>query len=146
MSLVLKMATPQQRRWCVLQFAKKESVTAVQCTFRTQFHTEPPSQVSISKYPFNVNHSCQSFHHQGHCTKFGMSWIIVLKSAVWLAEHMSSLCEVCAKLLSFSIDWRRCEVLSMPHLFSVSFWKCKVLLCLPCISSIYFTVPQTSLC
>jgi hypothetical protein len=27
----------------------------------------------------------------------------------------------------FSIDWCGCEVLSMPRLFSVSFWKCTVL-------------------
>jgi hypothetical protein len=47
MPLVLKMATPQQRSWCVLQLAKKESVTAVQRAYRTQFHMEPPSQVSI---------------------------------------------------------------------------------------------------
>jgi hypothetical protein len=33
---------------------------------------------------------------------------------------------------SFCIDWCRFEVLSTPHLFSVSFWKCKVLLCSPC--------------
>jgi hypothetical protein len=47
MPLVLKMATPQQRSWCVLQVAKIESVTAVQRAFRTQFHMEPPSRVSI---------------------------------------------------------------------------------------------------
>jgi hypothetical protein len=46
MPLVLKMATPQQRSWCVLQLAKKQSETAVQCAFRTQFHMEPPSRVS----------------------------------------------------------------------------------------------------
>jgi hypothetical protein len=47
MPLVLKMATPQQRSWCVLQLAKKVSVTAVKRAFRTQFHIEPPS-----RYPF----------------------------------------------------------------------------------------------
>jgi hypothetical protein len=31
----------------------------------------------------------------------------------------------------FSIDWCRCNVRSTPHLFSVSFWNCKVLLCPP---------------
>jgi hypothetical protein len=34
---------------------------------------------------------------------------------------------------SFSIDWCRCKVLSTPHLFSVLFLKCKILLCSPCI-------------
>jgi hypothetical protein len=39
MPLVLKMVAPQQRSWCVLQLAKKESTStaAVQCAFRTQF-------------------------------------------------------------------------------------------------------------
>jgi hypothetical protein len=39
----------------------------------------------------------------------------------------------CKNFERFSIDWCRCEVLSTPHLFSVSFWKCKVLLCSLCI-------------
>jgi hypothetical protein len=39
MPLVLKMAAPQHRRWCVLQLAKKESVTSVQRAFRTQFYS-----------------------------------------------------------------------------------------------------------
>jgi hypothetical protein len=47
MPLVLKMATPQHGSWCVLQLAKKESVTAMQRAFRVQFHMEPPSRVSI---------------------------------------------------------------------------------------------------
>jgi hypothetical protein len=44
MQLVLKLATPQQRSWCVLQLAKKESVTAVPAAFRTQFHMKPPNE------------------------------------------------------------------------------------------------------
>jgi transposase len=47
MPLVLKMATAQQRSLCVLQLGKKESVTAVQRAFRTPFHMEPPSRISI---------------------------------------------------------------------------------------------------
>jgi hypothetical protein len=47
MPLVLKIATPQRMRWCVLQLANKESVTAVQRAFRTQFHMEPASRVSM---------------------------------------------------------------------------------------------------
>jgi hypothetical protein len=43
---------------CVVQLAKKESVTAVQHAFRTQFHMEPPSWVSIY-----VNHNCHSSHY-----------------------------------------------------------------------------------
>lgn len=33
-----------------------------------------------------------------------------------------------------AIKWYGREVLSMPHLFSVPFWKCKVLLWSPCIA------------
>jgi hypothetical protein len=40
----------------------------------------------------------------------------------------------------FSTDWRGCQVLSMPHLFSELFWKCKVLLCSPCIININFEI------
>jgi hypothetical protein len=63
MPLVLKMAIPQQRSWCVLQLAKKESVTAVKRVFRTQFHMEPPSRVSIYAWYKAANHKCHSFHH-----------------------------------------------------------------------------------
>jgi hypothetical protein len=39
MPLVLKVATPQQRIRRVLQLAKTDSVTAMQCVFRRQFHS-----------------------------------------------------------------------------------------------------------
>jgi hypothetical protein len=38
MPLALKMATPQQRSWCVVLLVEKQSVTAVQREFHTQFH------------------------------------------------------------------------------------------------------------
>jgi hypothetical protein len=129
MPLVLKMATPQQRSWCVLQLAKKESVTAVQRAFRTQFHTEPPSRVSIY-----VNHNCHSFHHQGHSAQ---SLGRVGLSSQHLPCDSRSTYRVSVRCVqnfeSFPIDWCVCEVLSTPNVFSVSFWKCKVLLCSPCI-------------
>jgi hypothetical protein len=43
---------------------------------------------------------------------------------------------------SFSIDLFRCEVLSSPHLFSVWFLKCKVLLCSACINDLYLVYLQ----
>jgi hypothetical protein len=165
MPLVLKMAKPQQRSWCVLQLAKKEFVTAVQDAFRIQFHMEPPNRVSIyawykkfeqkgcickNKSPgwpsvsdATVDHvqacfqcnpqksmrrasrelqlqqtspkSCVSIYLWNH-TNFNWSrlWnqkirpIIVLTSAVWLAEPISSLCVVCKKLWEFFINWCRC--------------------------------------
>jgi hypothetical protein len=62
MSLVLKMATPQQRIWCGLQLVKKASVTAVQRAFHTQFHMEQPSQVSMYAI-------CKKFKHKGFICK-----------------------------------------------------------------------------
>jgi hypothetical protein len=46
---------------------------------------------------------------------------------------------------SFSINWYGCEVLSMLHLFSVSFWKFTVLLCSPCIIELLWLVQHTYL-
>jgi hypothetical protein len=36
------MATPQQKAFCVLRFAKSESVSIVQREFRKQFQNDPP--------------------------------------------------------------------------------------------------------
>jgi hypothetical protein len=47
MSLVSKMATPQQRSWCVLQLWKKEFIAPVQREFRIQFHMEPSSRIHL---------------------------------------------------------------------------------------------------
>jgi hypothetical protein len=64
MPLVLKMATPQQRSWCVMQLAKKESVTAVQRAFRTKFHMEPPSRVFIYAWYKKFEQKwCICIHH-----------------------------------------------------------------------------------
>jgi hypothetical protein len=135
MSLVLKMATPQQRSWWVLQLAKKDYVTVVQCAFRTQFHMEPPSRVSIYTW-------YKKFEQKGCICKnkspdwssvsdatvdHGLSsWHLPCDSTYWVSVRCVQNFE------SFSIDWCMCEVLSTLHLFSVSFWKCKVLLCSPC--------------
>jgi hypothetical protein len=47
---------------------------------------------------------------------------------------------------SSSIDWCRCEVLNAPHLFSISFWRCKVLLCSPCITQLHTLLFKVSCC
>jgi hypothetical protein len=126
MPLVLKMATPQQRSWCVLQLAKKESLTAVQRAFRTQFHMKPPSRVSIYAW----------------YKKFEQKWCIcknkspdrpsVSDASVdrgLLSRHLPcdsrSTYRVSVRCVqnfeSFFIDWCRCEFPSTPHLFSLSF-------------------------
>jgi hypothetical protein len=43
-----KMAlTPQERSWCVLEFAKTNSVMIVQPAFKRKFNVEPPTNKSI---------------------------------------------------------------------------------------------------
>jgi hypothetical protein len=91
---------------------------------------EPPRRVSIY-----ANHNCHSFHHWGHFAqslgRVGLSSRHLpcdSRSTYWVPVRCVQ------NLESLSIDWRRCEVLSAPRLFSVSFWKCKVILCSSCIS------------
>jgi hypothetical protein len=38
------MAIPQQKAFCILQFAKTNSVTTVQWLFRTRFGIDPPAK------------------------------------------------------------------------------------------------------
>jgi len=44
------MATLEQKAFCVLQFAKHESVVSVQWAFRQQFNSDPPSPNSIRRW------------------------------------------------------------------------------------------------
>jgi hypothetical protein len=112
MQLILKMATPQQRSWCVLQSAKKETVTAVQRVFRTQFYMEPPSRVSIYAWYKAANHNFHSFLHYGHCAQSsGRAGL----SSRHLPCDSRSTYRVSARYVqnfeSFSINWCRCEFL-----------------------------------
>jgi hypothetical protein len=142
MPLVLKMATPQQRSWCVLQLTKKKSVTAVQRAFRTQNQSVCPASAVIFARVEAANHNCHSFHHQGHSAQ---SLGRVGLSSRHLPCDSRSTYRVSVRCVqnfeSSSIDWCRCEVLSMPHLFSVSFWKSKDLLCSLCIYKTLRYVP-----
>jgi hypothetical protein len=135
MPLVLKMAAPQQRSWCVLQLAKKESITAVQPASRKQFHMEPPSRVSIyARYKEFEQKGCICIHHYGDTAQ---SLGRVGLSSRHLPCDSRSTYRVSVRCVrnfeSFSIDWWKCEVLSPPHLLSISCWKCKVLLSSLCI-------------
>jgi hypothetical protein len=137
MPLVMKMATPQQS-WCVLQLAKKESVTAVQRAFRTQFHKEPPSRVSISAwYKKFEQKGCICKHTSPDRPSVPDATVDRRLSSRHLPCDSRSTYRVSVRCVlnfeSFSVFWCRCEVVSMPHLFYVSFWKCKVLLCSLCI-------------
>jgi len=44
------MATLEEKAFCVLQFAKHESVVSVQRAFRRQFNNDPPSPNSIRRW------------------------------------------------------------------------------------------------
>ena len=46
-ALVAKIATREQKAFCVLQFAKTESVIRVQRAFRIKFHCNPPVITSV---------------------------------------------------------------------------------------------------
>jgi hypothetical protein len=177
MPLVLKMATPQQRSWCVLQLAKKESQTAVQRAFRTQnFTWNHPAEYFVcgscnSWLAFNALRSsyfppCDYFlwgHirdkvfvpplpqslpelRQQITTAIAPITRDTAQSLGWVGHvpcDSRSTYQVSVRCVqnfeSFSIIWCRCEVLSTPHLFSVSFWQWKVLLCSPCIYLEYWS-------
>ena len=49
-ALVAKMATREQKAFCVLQFAKTESVIRVQRAFIIKFHCNPPSDNNIRRW------------------------------------------------------------------------------------------------
>ena len=49
-ALLAKMATRKQKAFCVLQFAKTESVIRVQRAFRIKFHCNFPSDNSIRRW------------------------------------------------------------------------------------------------
>jgi hypothetical protein len=49
-TLQKKMATPELKAFCVLQFVKHESVVSVQRAFRGQFQRDPPSANSIRRW------------------------------------------------------------------------------------------------
>jgi hypothetical protein len=49
-TLQKKMATPEQKAFCVLQFAKYESVVSVQRAFRRQFQSDSPSANGIRRW------------------------------------------------------------------------------------------------
>jgi len=45
-----KMATMQQKIFCVLEFIKTESATAVHRAFRLRFNSQPPTRKSICRW------------------------------------------------------------------------------------------------
>lgn len=44
------MATPQQKAFCVLEFAKTDAIVTVQRAFRTEFGIDPPHRESIRRW------------------------------------------------------------------------------------------------
>ena len=49
-ALLNKMSSMQEKAYCVFEYAKTSSVTAVQRHFRTKFRKEPPHQHNISRW------------------------------------------------------------------------------------------------
>ena len=56
--LTLIMASPQQKAFCVLEFAKTKSIVTVQRAFQGQFHINAPS-------PKNIRRWFQQFQERG---------------------------------------------------------------------------------
>jgi hypothetical protein len=98
---------------------KNQRAERVGCSYRK--HPSPKS--SILARADAANHNCHSFHHCGHTAQ---SLGRVGLSSQHLPCDSPSTYRVSVRCVqnfeSFSIDWCRCEVLSTPHLFSVSFW------------------------
>ena len=42
--------TGDKKEFCVLEFAKTDSIVAVQRRFRTMYHTEPPTDKSVREW------------------------------------------------------------------------------------------------
>jgi hypothetical protein len=63
-----KMAlTPQQGSWCVLEFAKTNSVVTVRRAFGRKFNVDPPNDKSILKWYNNfIEKGCICDQRKGH--------------------------------------------------------------------------------
>jgi hypothetical protein len=124
MPLVLKMATPQQRSWCVLQLAKKRFCNScATCMSHIISRSLPELRQRIKTATAFISRDTeQSLGRVGLSSRH-------------LPYDSRSTYRVSVRCVqnfeSFSIDWCRCEVLSTTNLFSVSFLKWKVLLCSP---------------
>lgn len=70
--------TPQQRSWCVLEFAKTNCVTNVQRSFRRIHHNNPPTNKSILKwYSDFVEKGCICDQRKGHSGRKAVSEEVV---------------------------------------------------------------------
>jgi hypothetical protein len=110
----------------------------VQSAFRTQFHMELPSRVSIYVWHKKFEQKgCICKNKSPDRPSVSDATVNCGLSSRHLPCDSRSTYRVSVRCVqnfeSFSIDWCRCEVLSTLHLFSVSFLKCTVLLCSPCI-------------
>jgi hypothetical protein len=114
---------------------RKNLFTAVQRAFCTQFHMESPSWVSIyAWYKKFEQNGCICIHHRGSLHKVWDKLYYRLDICrVTRGAHIESLWGVYKILSIFLSTGVGVKFLVAPHLFSVSFWKCKVLLCSPCI-------------
>jgi hypothetical protein len=107
------MTTPEQKPFCVLQFAKHESVVSVQRAFRRQFQSDPPSANSIRGW-------YQQFQTKGCLCKgksAGRPNVSEERVERVRQSFPRSLKEICAPCESWTGDvdydvWGRCEALS----------------------------------
>jgi hypothetical protein len=74
-----KMAlTPEQRSWCVLEFAKTNSVVTVQRAFKRRFNVDPPTNKCILKWYGNfIEKGCICDQRKGHSGRPSVSEQVV---------------------------------------------------------------------
>jgi hypothetical protein len=70
------MATPQQKAFCILQFAKTNTVTTVQRLFRTRFGIDPPARKTIYSW-------CRQFEDTGCICKGEALVYLVYQKRMW---------------------------------------------------------------
>ena len=70
--------TSQQRRWCVLEFHKTNSVVTVQHAFKLKFNVDPPTNKFILKWHRNFfERGCICDQRKGHSGRTSVSEQVV---------------------------------------------------------------------
>jgi hypothetical protein len=63
----------EQKDFCVLQFAKTQSIVTVQRGFRTKYRTEPPTDKTVRdwcrKFEETGNYGCSYYHRRSYVGK-----------------------------------------------------------------------------
>jgi hypothetical protein len=123
-----KMATPQQKAFCILQFAKTNSVTTVQQLGVCQGRRLRTTPVEWSSTIETAHHRRCGNHKQGH----ERVWM-GLTCVVWHGVPTLSVCKVTYENFeSFPNYWCISRDCRLTGYFIMNTWKCCVLFEVPC--------------